>query len=133
MPVIRLGIGAAVAPCLRRCLVFRSGLHQLQQGNALHLVRHLNARGCEQRRHNIGQFHAFVYTLGGCAMGWLDDERHMDGFVIKKNPVGVFPVGTQRFAVIGRYGNHRSIVKAEPFQFLQELAHHEILVGDAPS
>ena len=40
----------------------------------------------------------------------FDQQWHLDGFIVEKNPVGIFSMSSQRFSVIGHYRDHRVVI-----------------------
>ena len=56
-------------------------------------------------------------------MRQLDHERHADGLIIEKHPVGILAVRPERFAVIGHDGNQRTVKEPAHFQLAEQVPH----------
>ncbi len=62
----------------------------------------------------------------------LDQQRNMDGFVIKQHSMPLFSMFSERFSVIGRDCDDRVLVKAVPLQDGEEVSEHCVGICNFP-
>ena len=115
--IIGLRVSRPIAPNVGRNGTFFSfRLHKPEQRSALHFFWYLDPGRLQDGWHDVDEFGAVFNSFPGSSLvGKFDQERHADGFIVKKNSVRIFAMRSERLAMIGHDGDDRAVVETSCF------------------
>ena len=97
----------------------------------MQLAGHRRLREIQQRRHQIDVLHQVGDAASAARVALLlDDERDVDRFVVHEQPMLLFAVIAEAFAVIRQQHDGRSVVELVRFQIANQPADDLVAVGD---
>jgi hypothetical protein len=110
--------------CVRR--------HERQKRLALHGIGNRNMRSLQDGGRNIHETDKGFDLSRGVLSRKLDQQRNVDGFVVKKNAVMRFAVFSEGLAMVRHDGNHGAVEKAPGPQFADQFSDDGIGVCNFP-
>ena len=110
---------------------FRSRHHHCGERLALHFFRYRQSGFLQDGGSHIHQTHTRIDPSARAMRGrQLEQQGHVQRFVVEKDSVGVLAVRAQRLTVVGHHRNQGFVVKTVLADLVQQFAHGRVGIGD---